>query len=181
MLETAVGTEKVETRSADSTSPVASTGGNNYRSKAMPLGTQVVDCPVFKKNHSKQTLLFLFFVFPPHAARFHMALPTLVRWRNSQVRGFHFPASISEENDPHRSTAPVKSGDGDGEKGAPWRDDRRRPPPVLGPPPPPVVSPSPSFTRDMQVWVRVIALSRLCAAGREGGGRVWWVGLGRVV
>ncbi|CAM9237688.1 unnamed protein product, partial [Scytosiphon promiscuus] len=97
------------------------------------------------------------------------------RWRNSQVRGFHFPSGLPDER--NGSAAAFKSGrsGSNREEGSPRRDDRHRSPPLLGPPQPPVVWPSPAFTRDMQVrtckhtWHIPIRGAREEEAGEAGG------------
>eukprot|EP00903_Cladosiphon_okamuranus_P019498 g17931.t1 len=70
------------------------------------------------------------------------------RWRNSQVRGFHFPL-VSPAEEPSGPSASATSSAGGKEVS---ERDRHSPTPTLdSPPPPPIVSPAPSFTRDMQV------------------------------
>ncbi|CAM9211126.1 unnamed protein product [Ectocarpus sp. 12 AP-2014] len=75
------------------------------------------------------------------------------RWRKSQVRGFHFPV-ISPKDDSRGSSLSTGSSKSsvDEEKGEKNSERGRHRPPVQGSSPPlPIVSPSPAFTRDMQV------------------------------
>lgn len=76
------------------------------------------------------------------------------RWRNSQVRGFHFPASTAtEEHAAFSSFDSDGAGNGnkqglEGPQGCAGDQALER---DSAPTPPPVVWPSPVFTRDMQV------------------------------
>ncbi|CAB1104969.1 unnamed protein product [Ectocarpus sp. CCAP 1310/34] len=76
------------------------------------------------------------------------------RWRNSQVRGFHFPAVVPKDGS-RGSSASTRSSESsvDEEKGEKTSERGRHRPPEQGSSPPtlPIVCPSPAFTRDMQV------------------------------
>lgn len=90
------------------------------------------------------------------------------RWRNSQVRSFHFPPFVPGE-EPSGSSVSATGSTG-GKEGS--ERDNRSAAPVLGlPPPPPIVWPSPMFTRDMQVCLKELAgacLLRLLFIAEEG-------------